>query len=203
MKYLRTHGFRNLVLSLPALILWTNFAGAFISSLVFTFLQFGLPILQRFERHNTAQISRENVCEFTEIFLLGTNAGLTKLESLNLVIETSTEPLRGEIQSVISRCKMGIGLATSLAYTAEKFPILAPVITAISRSEITGAPITSALEIDLMLNRSQAANDVLQRVRSLSVKCVLPLGLCFLPAFFLVTIVPIVATLLPSIFAKV
>lgn len=203
MKFLRTHGFRNLVLSLPALILWTNFGGALISSLVFTFLQFVLPILQKFERDNTAQISRENVCEFTEIFLLGTNAGLTKLESLNLVIETSPDPLRGEIQRVISRCKMGIGLATSLAYTAEKFPILAPVITAISRSEITGAPITAALEIDLMLNRSQAANDVLQRVRSLSVKCVLPLGLCFLPAFFLITIVPIVATLLPSIFAKV
>jgi pilus assembly protein TadC len=202
-KFLRTYEFRNLVLSLPAFILWTNLGGASISILVFTFLQFGLPIVQRFERNHPEEISRENVCEFIEIFLLGTNAGLTKLETLNLVLETASEPLRSEISRVISRCKMGIGLATSLSYTAERYPIITPVLAAISRSEITGAPVSAALEIDLMLNRAQAANEILQRVRSLSVKCVLPLGICFLPAFVLVTIVPIVATLLPSIFSKV
>jgi len=119
-KFLRTYEFRNLVLSLPALFLWTNLAGAFLSILIFAFLQFGIPIVQRYDRNHPEEISRDNVCEFIEIFLLGTNAGLTKLEAFSLVLETTSEPLRSEISRVISRCNMGIGLTTSLSYTAER-----------------------------------------------------------------------------------
>jgi len=201
LKILAPSRFRNAVLSLPAMFLWPNLFGVLISSLIFCCLQFGLPVLQNFESRSRTDLSQEDVCQFIEIFLLGTNAGLTKLEALQLVFDTATEPLQSEIVSAIGRCNLGVGLVPSLSYTAEKYPELAPAIKAISRSEITGAPISAALELELMLTRSQAANDVLQRVRSLSVKCVLPLGLCFLPAFFLLAIVPIIASLLPSIFS--
>ena len=201
MKYLAPSRSRNALLSLPVIFLWPTLLGGLISSLLFCCLQFGLPVLQNFESRSSNELSKEDVCQFIEIFSLGTNAGLTKLEALQLVLETSSEPLQSEISKAIGRCNLGVGLVPSLAYTAEKYPNLAPAIKVISRSEITGAPISAALELELMLTRAQAANEVLQLVRSLSVKCVLPLGLCFLPAFFLLTIVPIVASLLPSIFS--
>jgi len=169
--------------------------------MIFAVLQLGLPVLNEFDRKSDKEISRENICEFIEIFLLGINAGLTKLETLNLIFETSTEPLRSEISAVVTRCNLGISLVKSLEFTSEKYPKLAPALKTISRSEITGGPITESLELELMLTRAQSVNDALLRVRSLSIKCVLPLGLCFLPAFFVVTIVPIVASLIPNIFA--
>ena len=201
MKRNLTGELRNLLLSLPGYLLFPNAFGILLASGVFSVLHFGLPLLRKLERAKKADISLEQVCEFIEIFLLGTNAGLTKLETLNLVAETVTDPLQSEVSEVITRCNMGIGLATSLTYTTIKYPKLSQTIKIISRSEVTGGSITEALELELLLARSQAANDVMKRVRSLSVKCVLPLGLCFLPAFFLATIVPIIASLVPTIFS--
>jgi len=198
---LRNEKFRNLLLSLPILVYRPDIVGALVACMIFAVLQLGLPVLNEFDRKSEKEISRDNICEFIEIFLLGINAGLTKLETLNLIFETSTEPLRSEISAVVTRCNLGISLVKSLEFTAEKYPTLAPALKTISRSEITGGPITESLELELMLTRAQSVNDALLRVRSLSIKCVLPLGLCFLPAFFVVTIVPIVASLIPNIFA--
>ena len=201
MRYLHNQKFRNLLLSIPVVVYRPDIVGALLACVLFAALHFGLPLLKKLERNNADEISQENVCEFIEIFLLGTNAGLTKLETLNLVRETSTGPLPGEMSEVIARCNLGISLVTSLGYTAKKYPNLAQAIRTISRSELTGGPITEALELELTLTQAQSANEALRRVRALSVKCVLPLGLCFLPAFFLLTIVPIVASMLPKIFS--
>ena len=201
MTHLRNYKIRNLLLSVPVLVYRPDLIGAIFLCVIFAALHFGLPFLNKFDHKSLNEISSENICEFIEIFLLGINAGLTKLETLNLVIETSTEPLRGEISEVVARCNLGISLVKSLGYTAEKYPKLGSVLKTISRSETTGGPISESLELELMLTRAQSVNEALLRVRSLSIKCVLPLGVCFLPAFFVVTIVPIVASLIPNIFA--
>lgn len=199
----RSNSVRNLVLSFPVLVLWPNFTGLVIFFLLYCLINFGLSVLSQADKDKAKDVTSEMVCEFIEIFLLGTNAGLNKLETLNLVAETVSDPIRHEINDALARCNLGISLVSSLAYSAEQFPKLAPAIKAISRSEITGGAVTDALGLELMLNRAQSVNEVLRRVRSLSVKCVLPLGLCFLPAFFLATIVPILASLLPNIFSTI
>jgi len=201
LKHLHNQKFRNLLLSIPVLVFRSDIAGVLFASTLFCALHFGIPLLKALEHVSPEDLSDDEVCEFIELFLLGTNAGLTKLETLNLVAETSSGPLPDEIAEVIARCNLGISLVTSLGYTAKKYPNLGQAIRTISRSELTGGPITEALELELTLTQAKSANDALRRVRSLSVKCVLPLGLCFLPAFFLLTIVPIVASMLPKIFS--
>jgi len=193
--------FRNLALSLPAFVIWPNMSGLLLTFAIFAGMHFCLPLLKKLEGRQGNEISLEEVCEVIEILLLGANAGLTHLETLKLVAETVTNPMRSEIAQAVARCNLGISLTKSLTYLSERHPSLSATTKIISRSEITGGPIIESLELELLLTRAQVANDVLRRVRSLSVKCVLPLGLCFLPAFFLATVIPIVANLLPDIFS--
>lgn len=192
---------RNLFLSLPAFVIFPHLLGLVLSIAILLGLNYLIPLIQKLDQAKNVEMSKESVSEFIELFLLGTNAGLNKLETLNLIVETSDNEIRSMASKVVARCNLGISLFTSLTYVAEQFPNLRSTIRILSRSESTGGPIIEALELELMLNRAQASNEVLQRVRSLSVKCVLPLGLCFLPAFFLLTIVPIVFSLLPNIFS--
>src|SRR5699024_10915655 len=80
-------------------------------------------------------------------------------------------------------------------------PMLGPVGRAVLRSETTGAPpagIVAQLAQDM---RRERRADVARRGRSVGVGTAAPLGLCFLPAFFLVGIVLTVIGLLGSVLA--
>ena len=70
-------------------------------------------------------------------------------------------------------------------------PSLATAAHLLERSFITGAPLHAALGTLSEQMRNEASSYITQRVRSVAVKSVLPLGLCFLPAFVLIGVVPI------------
>jgi Flp pilus assembly protein TadB len=78
-------------------------------------------------------------------------------------------------------------------------PELAPLGRALARSQATGAavvPVVERLAEDL---GRLALAEVEDRARAVGVRAALPLGLCLLPAFILVGIVPVVAGLLASL----
>jgi pilus assembly protein TadC len=61
----------------------------------------------------------------------------------------------------------------------------------LERSFVSGAPLHSALgTLNEQLHKA-VTQEVTRKVRAVSVKAVLPLGVCFLPAFILLTVVPI------------
>lgn len=77
-------------------------------------------------------------------------------------------------------------------------PALAPIARAILRSAETGAPLTSTLlrvGDDLRSTRKAQLD---QAAKAVGVKAVGPLGLCFLPAFMLLGVVPLIASLITS-----
>ncbi len=78
-------------------------------------------------------------------------------------------------------------------------PGLGGVARAVVRSSRTGAPMAEVLSQAATDLREEAAAGVLERVRSTSVRAVLPLGLCLLPSFVLLGVVPVVGGLLPSL----
>jgi Flp pilus assembly protein TadB len=78
-------------------------------------------------------------------------------------------------------------------------PGLAGIARAVARSSRTGAPLAALLAAAAVDLRADAAAAALTQVRSASVRAVLPLGLCLLPSFGLLGIVPIVAGLLPPL----
>ena len=74
-------------------------------------------------------------------------------------------------------------------------PVLAPLGRVLARADESGAPVADAvarLSDDLARDARADAED---RARSVGVRAALPLGLCLLPAFVLVGIVPVVAGL--------
>ena len=78
-------------------------------------------------------------------------------------------------------------------------PGLGGIARAVARSSRTGAPLATLLSSAAIDLRAEASAAALVQVRAASVRCVLPLGLCLLPAFGLLGIVPVVAGLLPAL----
>ena len=78
-------------------------------------------------------------------------------------------------------------------------PVLAPLARTMSAAARSGASVADAIErlaVDLARTARARRED---RARAVGVKAALPLGLCLLPAFLLIGVVPVVAGLLATI----
>ncbi len=78
-------------------------------------------------------------------------------------------------------------------------PGLAPLGRALARAERTGAPVAAVVERLSDDLAGSARADVEQRARAVGVKAAVPLGVCLLPSFLLLGIVPLVVSLLDGL----
>lgn len=101
-------------------------------------------------------------------------------------------PMAGELSPFVAR--LGLGADPVTVWTAMSgHPQLGPLGRVLARSAQTGASVADALArlgTDLREQRRMARE---ARARTIEVKASAPLGLCLLPAFVLVGIVPVVA----------
>lgn len=109
--------------------------------------------------------------------------------ALGLVAEATADPLGAELGQLASRLAVAgdpIGVWSSLLDD----PALAPVGRAFQRAERSGMPVAqviSGVADELRRERRARRRDESRRV---AVRTAAPLGVCFLPAFFLIGIVP-------------
>lgn len=87
----------------------------------------------------------------------------------------------------------------ALASMRERDVLFSGAAHLLERSFVTGAPLNSALGTLSDQLRSSVTQAVTRKVRAVGVKAVMPLGLCFLPAFVLLTVVPIAVGLFQQI----
>lgn len=96
--------------------------------------------------------------------------------------------------------RLGLGVDPTLVWRGlVEDPVLAPLGRTLARSHASGAPVADAvdrLSWDLDHRRRASVED---QARTVGVKAALPLGLCLLPAFLLVGVVPVVAGLLARV----
>ena len=78
-------------------------------------------------------------------------------------------------------------------------PELAPLGRALARAERTGAPVAAVVERLADDLATTARAEVEDRARAVGVRAAVPLGVCLLPAFLLLGIVPLVASLISGI----
>jgi Flp pilus assembly protein TadB len=78
-------------------------------------------------------------------------------------------------------------------------PWLAPVARTAVRTAATGAAAAEDLRRTSARLRAQRIAEAQHRIRRASVWLVVPVGLCFLPAFVVLAVVPLVVGLLPSL----
>lgn len=157
--------------------------------------------LSRRELATTARTRKQAISQLpiaADLLAAALRAGAaTELATL-MVGEALAGPL-GERLVRVARA-LRVGLAPEEAWSAlTDIPGAEKIARAAIRSAGSGAVLTTVLDRladDLRADRAARAEAIAQRV---GVLAVLPLGLCFLPAFFLSGVVPVAAAILGDV----
>jgi len=119
-------------------------------------------------------------------------AGAPIEAALRGAAEASDQPTRGHLERVVSALEWGADPHQAWAALLDD-PGFAPVARVVVRSHTTGASMSDALEAAAVALRKTHVAAVETRARAAGVRSVAPLALCFLPAYLLVGVVPVVA----------
>lgn len=120
-------------------------------------------------------------------------AGRSIETSVDVVADAIRGPLGTELTAVARALRLGADTAT--AWSAfRREPVLAPFGRAITRAAESGAPLARTLDRIAADARRARHGNARERARAVGVKAAAPLGLCFLPAFLLIGIVPVVVS---------
>jgi Flp pilus assembly protein TadB len=137
----------------------------------------------------------------TAVDLLGAclAAGRPPGQALPVVARAVGGPLARDLDVVTVRLDLGADPVGVWRDVARREGALAPLARTMARSLETGAPMADGLALlaDDLRRRRRAALE--QRARSVGVQAAAPLGLCFLPAFVLIGIVPSVVSAFSSL----
>jgi pilus assembly protein TadC len=119
--------------------------------------------------------------------------GATQEQALTAVAEGLGGSLADDLSRVAGALRVGADVAEawSLVPSAD----LRSLASVLSRAHITGAPVAPQLWMLADQHRQVARLVAMDAARTLGVRSTGPLGLCFLPAFVLVAIVPLVLSL--------
>ena len=113
-------------------------------------------------------------------------------DSVEAVADAVGGPLGDDLARVAARIRLGADPAQEWL-SLRSDPTLAPLGRAAARAATGGAPLAATLARLARDQRRTARAAASARARTAGVRAVAPLGLCFLPAFVLLGIVPAVA----------
>jgi type II secretion system (T2SS) protein F len=134
------------------------------------------------------------------VHLLATalESGCDVARALDLVTDALPGPAAGLLGTVPARLALGVAADAAWRPVLDN-PELAPLGRAMVRAHRSGAPVTDEVArlADELDRRTRAR--VEDRARAVGVKAALPLGLCLLPSFLFLGVVPLVAGLLRSL----
>lgn len=120
------------------------------------------------------------------------SAGATPVAAIEVVAMAVGGPLGDDLQRLAASARLGGDLMAGSNVSGAGAPV-APLVRVITRSVHTGAPLAAALDRLAADLQAQRRLQVERRARSVGVRAAAPLGLCFLPGFLLVGVVPVVA----------
>ena len=139
------------------------------------------------------------VLQALEIIRLGISSGMTIRDALEYARNHSPRAASQELEQALNQFRVGFPLSRGLEEIAIANPGWRSISDALITSLHSGSPITDQLaDVEFVL-QSSIDTEKLRRIKSVAVKSVLPLGLCFLPAFILLAVIPIVAGLIGGI----
>jgi pilus assembly protein TadC len=125
-------------------------------------------------------------------------SGATIRDSLIAVRDAVTEsPLHAILERVVAMMELGASPAEAWSPWVTH-PVLGQLAQSIIRSHDSGAALVDVMESASRELRREHQRRVERAARSAGVKAVIPLAVCFLPAFFALGVVPIVASLASS-----
>ena len=162
-------------------------------------------LIARFARRRTAHRRRRamdgEVPLLLDLLAAGSAAGLSAVTGLERAAPALRGPLGAELRGSIDAVRLGGRWREELAAMADRLdlPELRRTVAVLTRTETLGSSLgraTSELATDV---RSKRRSAVAERARSAPVKMLFPLVFLILPAFLLLTVVPVLLTTVRSI----
>jgi pilus assembly protein TadC len=118
--------------------------------------------------------------------------------SLELVAASASAQYRDSLRPVVSALAIGADWETAWRSSAVRLPEILELRDALGFAALTGAPSSAILYAQAARLRRERFRAAEKRAASLGVKLVVPLGLCSLPAFICLGVVPVLLALVPS-----
>ena len=147
----------------------------------------------------TGVASSSEILQALEIIRLGVSSGMTISDALQYAQKHSPLAASQELEQVSNKFLIGFPLSRGLEEIAIVNPGWRSISDALIASLHSGSAVVGQLtDVEFVL-QSFIDTEKLKRIKSVAVKCVLPLGLFFLPAFILLAVIPIVAGLISGI----
>jgi Flp pilus assembly protein TadB len=134
-----------------------------------------------------------------ELFRIALGGGLSVHQAVPVVAERAPARLRGALDAVVERERLGVALADALGELAEVAPALRPLTMSLVAAERDGLPVGPSLERAAGEARMAHRRHAEEAARRLPVQLLFPLVGCVLPAFALLTVVPVLAASVPHL----
>ncbi|MGW0659217.1 type II secretion system F family protein [Streptodolium elevatio] len=128
-------------------------------------------------------------------------AGAPPVEAVTAVADAIGGPLGSELRAAAASVRLGGDPARSWSALAASRE-LAPLARALSRSGEGGAPLAERIAHVADECRDRRRSDLTAAARRTAVRATLPLGVCFLPAFLLIGVLPVVVGLATPLLAQ-
>lgn len=128
--------------------------------------------------------------------MLEAGAGLGR--ALALAAELAAPEIRGPLRPVVAALAVGADWDTAWSSSDVRSPELLAVRDALGFAALTGAPSSAILYAQAARLRRERFRTAEKQAAALGVKLVVPLGLCSLPAFICLGVLPVLLALLPG-----
>jgi hypothetical protein len=161
----------------------------------------GLGLLERSRSHAAAALLRVQLPGALDAIAACLEAGLPLRRSVEVVAGLSPP----EVGALLSRVVQGVavGLTDAEAWLElGDHPVLGPIARDVARSADWGTTVGALLAEAAGQCRRDAESEAKTRARAVGVRTVLPLSLCYLPAFFLLGLVPMLASGVVTLLAR-
>jgi Flp pilus assembly protein TadB len=141
---------------------------------------------------------RRDLPYVVDLFAATLRSGAAPAEGVGLVCAALPGPAAERLAGVAARLALGLDPVQVWSSLADD-PELGRLGRALARAQASGAPVVAAVERLADDLAGAARSETEERARAVGVKAAVPLGLCLLPAFVLVGIVPLVVALLAGL----
>lgn len=148
-------------------------------------------------RRRRAEVRRD-LPHLVELFAATLRSGAAPADGVAVVASALPGAAADRLAGVSARLGLGLDPVHVWSGLAED-PELGRLGRALARAQASGAPVVPAVErlAEDLARAGRAETE--DRARAVGVKAALPLGLCLLPAFVLIGIVPLVVALLTAL----
>lgn len=143
------------------------------------------------EERRRRERRRHDLPSFVELYAAALHAGAAPGAAMDLACSALPGPVADELRPVRARLALGAAPATVWGDLATH-PELGRLGRTLARAEASGAPVVEAVRDLAEQLSAHARAEAEDRARTVGVKAAVPLGLCLLPAFLLLGIVPLV-----------